>query len=244
MLEQIDGPSFLIIAAVGTYIAGFLLRNQMHLRLLVFGGSLFYIWYYAVVGPLWDAILGSSLIALASLQGVLILWWNKQSFAVPRTSRHIFAVIGNMEPGLFRQLIRAGNVIKVTEPTAVVHEGQPVETLWFLVQGNAEILREGLEPGMLTEPGFIGEIAWVAVQHASATVVVEPGAELVRWRARDLRKATRRSPRLQVALEALIAQDLARKLGISHPIARDKRREVNAPEVTAGVPNETGDPSN
>lgn len=220
MLEQIDGPSFLIIAAVATYIAGFLLRNQIHLRLLVFGGSLLYIWYYAVVGPLWDAILGSSLIALASLQGVLILLWNKQPFAVPRSSRHIFAVIGNLEPGLFRQLIRAADVFEVTEPMVVVHEGQSVDSLWFLVKGNAKIIRKGLAPGILSEPGFIGEIAWISEQQASATVILEPGSELVRWQARKLRKATRRSQRLQLALEALIAQDLARKLGVSHPIAQ------------------------
>lgn len=228
MLGQFDWTSWLIVAAVGTYVFGFLFRNQIHLRLLVVLGSCFYILYYATVGPspLWDAILGSTMIALASLQGVVTLWWSKQPAAVPKPMRHIYSVIGQIEPGLFRRLIRAADLMSPQETTVLVHEGQPIDELWFLVDGTAKIMRKGLEPGLLEGPGFIGEIGWLSGTPASATVVIEPGAELVHWRAADLRRAARRSERLELALEALIAQDLARKLARSHPIGAASLKAV------------------
>jgi len=52
---------------------------------------------------------------------------------------------------------------------------------------------------------------------ASATVVATPGCEVLQWRCADLRRATRYNAKLEVALEAIIAQDIARKLASSRP---------------------------
>lgn len=75
MFDQLNPTSLLIVGAVATYVIGFLFRDQIYTRLLVGLGSGLYILYYMTVGdvPLWDAVIGSSLIALSSLQGVLFL---------------------------------------------------------------------------------------------------------------------------------------------------------------------------
>ena len=59
-----------MIGAVSTYVLGFLFCNQIYTWLLVVLGSGLCIAYYSVTGPtpLWDAIIGSSLIALAIAQ--------------------------------------------------------------------------------------------------------------------------------------------------------------------------------
>ena len=56
-------PGLLAWAAGGLYAVGYLVINQVILRILVLFGTGFYIWYYAVVAdvPLWDAILASIL---------------------------------------------------------------------------------------------------------------------------------------------------------------------------------------
>jgi len=222
LLDAIDTKSLLIVAAVSTYVLGFLFRDQIYTRLLVVIGSCFYIVYYSIVGPtpLWDAIIGSSMIALSSLQGLLVLIWSRLPVAVPKSARHIYAVIGKIEPGLFRRLIKRAERRVTDAPLVLVEQGRRPENLWYLVSGHATLQRNGQPDVILPAPGFVGEIAWMTAGAASATVVATPGCEVLQWRCADLRRATRYNAKLEVALEAIIAQDIARKLASSRPFAQ------------------------
>lgn len=213
--------SYLIILATGAYVLGFLFRDELHTRVTIVIGSTMYIIYYAVVGPvpLWDAIIGSSLIVLASFQGIVRLYWSKLIWAVPKDALPIFENIGRIEPGLFRQLYRAADQITVTDALVLTQEHKPVGHLWYLVEGELSIDRAGQTPASVKKPGFVGEIAWLTKSTASATVKAQPGAILLHWPAESLKRATRKSNRLELALGSLVAQDLARKLSTSHPVA-------------------------
>ncbi len=222
MTEAFTITSLLIVGAVGTYVLGFLCRDQIHIRALVVLGSIFYAVYYWIAGPvpLWDAILGSLLILIASLQGIVRLIWSRQPLAVPKGTEHIFARIGNIEPGLFRSLMSVGKLRKTETSMILTTESTEPETLWFVVSGEIVLERKGHPSVTLRDAGFVGEIAWVSGGGASATVILKPGAEVVEWPHADLLKATKRSQRLELALEALIAQNLAQKLAFSAPLER------------------------
>ena len=96
---HIDLTALLITVAVGTYVLGFLFRNQIYIRLLVFIGSIAYGAYYWIVGPepLWDAIIGVGLIAAASLQGMVRLWWSRQPGMIPHDLRPVWERMGDIE---------------------------------------------------------------------------------------------------------------------------------------------------
>lgn len=222
MFEHLTQSSFLILGAVGTYVVGFLFRDQIYTRLLVFTGSLLYIVYYLTVGdaPLWDAAIGSSLIALSSLQGALVLWWSRSIWTIPKDDRTIFQSLGHIEPGLLRQLMRAADRIETETSTVLVQEGEAAQYLWYCISGGVVVKRTGQHAVTIMRPGFVGEIAWLTEGTASATVLSQPGSVLLRWRKEDLRKQVRRSKRVEDALDALIAKDLATKVASSHPIAQ------------------------
>lgn len=219
VLDGIDAKSLLIVAAVSTYVFGFLFRDQIYTRLLVVIGSSFYIFYYATVGPtpLWDAIIGSALIALSSLQGLLLLLWGRMEIAVPRSARHIYTSFGKIEPGHFRRLIKFADRRVIDAPLVLVEQNKRPDMLWYLVDGNATLRREGQDDVVLSGPAFIGEIAWMTTGLASATVIADAGVELLGWTRNDLRRAMRYNAKLEIALESLIAQDIARKLAKSRP---------------------------
>ncbi len=222
MFEHLTQNSLLIIGAVGTYVLGFLFRDQIYTRLLVCTGSVFYIIYYLTIGddPLWDAAIGSSLIALSSLQGVLVLWWSRSIWTIPKADRTIFQSLGHIEPGLLRQLVRAADRVETETSTVLVQEGEAAQNLWYCISGGVVVKRAGLNAVAVMRPGFVGEIAWLTEGAASATVLSQPGSVLLRWRKEDLRKQVRRSKRVEDALDALIAKDLATKVAKSHPIAQ------------------------
>lgn len=213
--------TLLIVAAVGTYVAGFLFRDQVQIRALVVIGSILYCIYYAIAAdePLWDAFLGTVLIGLASFQGLVFILWSRTRAAAPRHLRHVLDVMGQIEPGLFRQLMRVAKHYTAEEPVVLVREGVAPDTLWFVASGALDLDREGQARVRFGGPCFVGEIAWLRGGTASATVTARPGAELVRWQRADLARAVRKSQRLELALDAVIAQDLAHKVARSTPLA-------------------------
>lgn len=219
-MPDFNFTSLFIVGAVGTYILGFLFRSPVYIRLLVVLGSIFYACYYwiAVPTPLWDAIIGSLLIAVASGQGIVQLYWSRQPGSVRASNRDVFEVMPEMEPGLFNRLMTAGSRVTIETSTLLTREGARPEALWFLVSGQLSLERADHPSVLMTRPGFIGEVAWMLKDKASATVVAHPGAELVRWDHADLARATRKSQRLEMALEAAIAVDIAQKLSRSRPI--------------------------
>lgn len=225
MFEHLTPQSLLILGAVSTYVIGFLFRDQILTRLLVGTGSILYIIYYLTVGdkPLWDAAIGSTLITLSSLQGVVFLWWSRSLRAVPKAHRDTFKSIGHVEPGLLRRLVRASDRIETATPRVLVREGEPAQNLWYCLSGGIVVERQGHEPVTIMRRGFVGEVAWLTGCPASATVHTQAGSVLLRWNKDHLRKQIRRSQRLEVALDALIAKDLATKVAQSHPIAQNAK---------------------
>ncbi|MEM6728418.1 MAG: cyclic nucleotide-binding domain-containing protein [Pseudomonadota bacterium] len=237
-IAEFDVKSLLIAGAVGSYVLGFLFRDQIYTRLLVMVGSSMYIVYYGTVGPtpLWDAIVGSVLIGLSSAQGVIRLWLSRMVWVVPKEARDIYGRMGQIEPGLFRQLYRAADRAKARKDVVLTRQGEAVDRLWYLVGGTLQVEREGQEAAMISQSGFVGEIAWLTNGAATATVTAREGAEILSWPTKKLRGATRKSVRLELALDSLIAQDLARKLSKSHPI----EVATQAERAVTSVPNAPG----
>ena len=210
------------VAAVGAYVLGLLFRNQVALRVLILAGSGFYVVYYAIVGPepLWDAIIGAGLMIAANLVGLTGLLLSRARFAVRAEHRGFLAALGPIEPGLFRRLMRAGEVLRPEAETPMTEENSRPDALWFLVSGRARLEKFGRAVDVEIEgPCFVGEIAWLTGSPASANVTLLPGAEALRWRRESLDRALRRSLRLATALEALVAQDLAHKVRHGQPRA-------------------------
>ncbi len=217
-MAEIDLPALTVYAAIGFYVLGFLFRNQVVLRLLVLAGSLLYCIYYvyAVAEPLWDAFFGTALIASANLIGLVGLLLSRARIIVPAGERDLLEALRPLEPGLFRRLMRAGEVIHAEAPIEMTQEGEAPDALWFVASGGVRIDKFGSAVNV-SGPCFIGEIAWLQGVPATAGTALDPGAVAVRWPRPALARALRRSPRLATALEALIAQDMARKVAAGAP---------------------------
>ena len=69
MPETYNWASTLIHLGALLYILGFLVRDELLLRLLVLGGSGLYILYYFLfpATPLWDAIITSLILGVANI---------------------------------------------------------------------------------------------------------------------------------------------------------------------------------
>lgn len=202
-----------VVLAGGCYVLGYLIINQIGLRLMVMLGTALYIWYYSVVAdePLWEAIYLSLMIGAANLLGLLGLYLRQSPIMIPREYRDLYANFGDLPPGDFRELMARAERRRCSATEEVTTEGQAVTRLVYVVSGGIEVKKKG-DRFPLPAGIFIGEVAFLTGRVASATSWVAKGAEVIEWKVADLRRYSARKPRFKLALEAMISKDLAAKV--------------------------------
>ena len=204
--------SVLVFTATALQALGLLFQKQIILRLLVLTGSCVYVAYYlAQALPLWDAAIGSALIALANLIGLGMLLYSRLPIGMNEREREVYEALGTLEPGMFRLLMRHGTLHDTNEPVELTAEGRRPEQLHYVFRGSTQLIK-GVTSFRIRERVFIGEIGWLMKAPASATAMLPEGGVFVSWDMQRLNAVCARRPAFRQALDLLISRDLACKV--------------------------------
>lgn len=210
------GTESLVYAAGLVQAAGYLVINQIILRILILIGTGLYILYYSLVGdaPLWEAIYMSALIGAATLAGLCGLVWRGSTLAIPARHRDIYPLFAPLPPGDFRDLIRMADRFTARERSQISAQGKPQKKLYYAISGRLRVEKRGVAFDM---PGavFVGEVAFMTNQTSAASTWAEPGTELLVWDVAALRRQADRKARFRLALDSMIAKDLAIKVAFA-----------------------------
>lgn len=216
MLPFEFSPDIWVALAGALYTIGYLIINQVMLRLVMMVGSFFYIAYYATVSdaPLWGAIWGSILMISTNIIGLCALYLRNTQAFMPKSAGDLYSLFEPIRPGDFRALMRLGKRKVIFKETIISREGEPIDELFFIISGTAQVLkRRNAFP--VPGPVFVGEVAYLLEANSAATTIVPAGTEMIVWDVAKLRKAISRKPRLKLALDAVISKDLAMKVTYS-----------------------------
>lgn len=225
-MNEIIPPEWIVLAAGITYALGYLIINQVLLRIMILIGTGLYTWYYWVVAdtPLWEAVLTSIAIGLTNVIGLTALGWRMSPFAIPSEHRDLYAQFDTLPPGDFRDLVRRARRRQVDTETAITKEGAALDHLYYIISGNVRVEKRG-ESFVLPAQVFVGEVAYLTHAPSAATTWLGPGAEILEWDVTDLRIRAARKSRFKLALEAMISSDLARKVAFAVAPQRGPWRE-------------------
>lgn len=210
----LSGPAVLIHLAAGIQVLGYLVRDQLVMRLALLTGTVFYVLYYIYfpATPLWEAALWSTMMGLANSAVVLV--HERSTWRMSEDDRQLLHAFHPMRPGEFRRFMRAGTMRTAECNTLLTVEGERLQILYYVVDGEIWILKQGrlfrYPPG-----AFMGEIAYVAGRPASATVKLSKGARYVAWDRERLRCLTERKPAMFQAIQSLLVRDMAEKIARS-----------------------------
>lgn len=220
MLGEFFMALSLVHLAAATQIVGFLVRDQIVLRVMILIGTCLYIAYYYIEpsAPLWDAIVCGLLMAAANLYMIVRLLMDRRPGIFDEEDLLIYGAIRQIAPGEFKRLMKRAQKGQTSEDLVLTSEGKVPEYLYFLLGGDVTIAKHGSD-GRLHAPMFIGDIAYILNQPASATTILHAGGRYARWRASELRAFLDKQDRLQSALEVAFNRDLASKLAGSNPSA-------------------------
>jgi len=172
-------PSVLIALAGGLFTLGYLIINQMLLRIMILAGSLAYIAYYWTVAdaPLWGAIYTTCIMMAANLIGMASLLLRNASFSIPRGFDDIYPSFAPLLPGDFRALMRLCKRKTFDKETTISREAAPQDSIYFIVHGLPRATKLGTT-FQLAERIFVGEVAYLTGKGASATTIVPAGTEV------------------------------------------------------------------
>lgn len=197
-------------------LAGFLCRDQLLLRVLLFGGYAVYMTYYILVpgGPLWTLINWTLVFGAANIYGIVQLVLDRRHSAMSDDEQQLFSEFSSLSPGQFRRLMKAGKWMRLSDRAVLTREGEHADSLYYVLGGVIEIDKAG-RIFHAAPPAFIGEIGWLLGTPATATVAVDHESRVVEWNATDLNAVLKRHPELRIRLEGLMNRDLAGKVAKS-----------------------------
>jgi len=203
----------LVLVGAVVQTMAMLFRHQIILRVTFIIGAAIYVCFYLLVlpYPLWEAAIASIAMALATFYGLVVILVSRSRLIIPDSLMDLYTTMGGMEPGEFRSLMRS-STRRATEATeTLTQEGTVPDKLYFIEAGQMWAEKNARDFSLPPEV-FIGEVAFLTGEPASATVRVATGARLVEWDAAALRRRIQRNTRVRLALEARIAEDLAGKV--------------------------------
>lgn len=207
----------LVYLGLALKIAGFAVRDELALRLLVASGMAADIAYFVLrPDPVWSSALANGVIVAINVVLIGYILFERTTFRMGAREIALYRAFPTLTPGHFRKLYAVARWHETTEPSRILEEDQVVDRLFYVfaerftvAKGGAEFTAQG--------PAFVGEIALLTGNRSSAGVTLPAGTRYVAIPFVDIRRQMARSRSLHNSMVALFARDLAQKVALSAP---------------------------
>lgn len=110
------------------------------------------------------------------------------------------------------KLLRIGQWREVDADQTLIEEGQKVDQIVFIFNGQAEVLSNGQRFNYLKDRAFIGEIELTKDRPSVATVKTTSSTRYMTWPTVDIKQLLIRNPSMNSSMQTIFSMDLIQKL--------------------------------
>jgi hypothetical protein len=193
-------------------VSAALVRGIMPLRLLAIGSGLASIVYGVAINSQVD-IFWESIFTLVNAVQVVILIRERQKVCLSDEEVSLReAVFPHMSRLDFHRFIRAGSWLSHAPGVELASRGQPVDQIVLVSDGTADVTVDGAVVSQCRSGDFIGEIAFMTENPATATVTTASPTRCLTWKFTDLRALLNHHPDLRTDLQTVFNKNLIGKL--------------------------------
>jgi len=202
-------------------VLSMLMRRMVWLRLLVIASALVAISYAALiltdpVSTFWETLL-----VVVNVGQLTLTWWqDRRTQFDARESRLRELHFPRLAPSRMRRLLRCGFWEDLPEGAQLTRAGAPVPALWFVHEGGARVLVDGVVVGRCQPGSFVGEMTVATGEPAFADVALDRPTTVWRIDATRLRELAARDPEIGHALEAAFFRTVRQRLADSNDRTR------------------------
>ena len=198
-----------ILIAISYY-----LTRMLWLRVLAVAGLGFEILYFALSGGQLMTGIGWNVVFISI--NLYQLWHLAEHVRLARRAPELAVlrrgVLAGLDDAQLGQLFRTGAWRDVAAGDTLTLEGQPVTALYLLCGGHATVEVAGEHVARLAPGAFVGEMAFLSGNTASATVRAEEPSHVFAFDPAKLRRLIATDEQISAAMHRSVGQDLAQKL--------------------------------
>jgi Cyclic nucleotide-binding domain len=190
------------------------LTNIYWLRVTAVLGLSLEIVYFQMSGGAMHAGIGWDLIFIAiNLYQIYWLVDERRKLKLMKDA-HLLrqGVFAGLTDAQLARLVKAGTWRHLETGAVLTHQGKPVDELVLICEGQAIVDASGTVVAHLRDGSFVGEMAFVSGNPASATVIVEQPTRAFVFEMERLRKLVEADDLVAVAIHRVVGRDLADKL--------------------------------
>ena len=212
-VADVPGHVSYVLIAISYY-----LTNIFWLRVAAVIGLAFEILYFLMsggamhTGVAWDIVF----IAINLFQ----IYWLVDERLKLRKAENVHLLRQGVFAGLtnaqLARVVATGDWRTLEPGTRLTSEGEPVKELVLLCEGQAAVDAHGVTVAHLRGGAFVGEMAFVSGQAASATVTVEHPSRAFIFDMARLHKLVETDDLVAVAIHRVIGRDLVQKLSLKN----------------------------
>ena len=205
------GHASFALTAVSFYVKDILVLRALS----ICAGAVGILYNYLVpAGPLWLVIFW--LCVFMAINGLRIahLYYERRRVVFSEEERELHeTVFQNFAPVEFMKLLRLGEWREAGAGTVLAVEGEEVDSLKLIYNGEVVIEKDGAEIARSRDGTLIGEMSFIQGGAATATVKTAGPTRYLAWPKEELRKLLKRNPAMDVAMNSVFSIDLTKKLG-------------------------------
>jgi len=193
------------------YVVAPAIKNELWLRSLLMANAIAFAIWGIMIGN-GSVVLWNGVFAIISAFGIVRLLRERRAVSLTpeldTIRQDLFPSVSNRDFLLFWSLGETSRD-RIGDLTV---EGTDVDRLFLITSGMAGVIANGEEVARLGDRQFVGEMAFVTGQPASATVRIEGTADVHSWSFSDLETLKTLEPHLIAPLLGTVNRDLASKL--------------------------------
>jgi len=198
------------------YLAAFLAKKIVWLRLLTIAGNILVVPYFLYFNepPLWNSIVWVAIYTSINLVMLFIIYLESRPIELRDLELNIYNMTFNsLEPRVFKKLIDHGSLEEFHPEVVLVTRDTELDSLMYVVEGEAEVVLKHGEHLIIPKGGFIGEQSYITGEKTSADVKTgKEAAKIIRWNSKALRKYLAGKEVLKDNLDLIFTADLIHKL--------------------------------
>ena len=213
-----DWNIYLILLNCGytIYLAAFLAKKIVWLRLLTIAGNILVVPYFLYFNepPLWNSIVWVTIYTSINLVMLFIIYLESRPIELSDLEQKIYDMtFKSLEPRVFKKLIDHGSLEEFQPDVNLVTRDTELDSLMYVVEGEAQVVLRHGEELIIPTGGFIGEQSYITGEKTSADVKTgKEAAKIIRWNSEALRKHLAGKEALKDNLDLIFTADLIHKL--------------------------------
>lgn len=165
-------------------------------------------------GDLTTGLIWNTVFVLINLYQLYWLTRDRLSLQIPEADAPMLrSALAELDDSQIARLLKAAHWKSCDPGEILTHQNKPVDELFFLCSGRAHVMVNDAVVAHLDQGAFVGEIAYLTGNHATATVMVQENARVLAFSRSRLAKVVAADSHINGLIYQLLGRDLAMKMG-------------------------------